>query len=466
MDMPQKRDLERQKMPEQDAKERAKNFAEVNIGLSPEAALLESSRCFQCKKAGCMAGCPVGINIPQFIAAIKDNNLKKAADTLFEANLLPGITGRVCAQENQCEAMCIRKAKSDSVAIGYLERYVADWARENYSPTSHIAPSNGKKAAIVGSGPAGLTCAAELARKGYDVTIFEALHVAGGVLTYGIPQFRLPKEIVKDEIQKLCDLGVKIECNVIIGQTYTIDDLLNKEGFDTIFISSGAGLPIFQNIKGEGLKGVYSSNEYLTRANLMRANRGGKTPILKANRVVVIGGGNTAMDSVRTAKRMGAEKAIILYRRSKEEMPARLEEIKHAEQEGIEFIFLAAPLEILGDDQGRVRGIKCQKMQLGEPDSSGRRSPIPIADTEFEIECEIVIEAIGTGANPLLTRATPDLKLNKRGYIEVDENSMTSINGVFAGGDIVRGAATVILAMGDGKNAAKKMDEYCMQQNR
>ena len=463
MDTKEKMAIPRQKMPSQDAKVRATNFDEVNIGLSKDLALQESERCLHCAMPKCRKGCPVGINIPEFISAIKDDDMKKAADIIYEANLLPGITGRVCAQENQCESQCIRGIKSDSVAIGYLERYVADWARENYKLKAEIPAKNGYKVAVVGSGPAGLTCAGELARKGYEVTIFEALHVAGGVLMYGIPQFRLPKEIVSEEISKLKELGVKIECNVVIGQTFTVEELLNEEKFDAVFISCGAGLPMFQNIPGENLKGVYSSNEYLTRANLMKANRGGVTPILKANSVVVIGGGNTAMDSVRTARRMGAEHATIVYRRSRDEMPARKEEVLHAEQEGVEFNLLSAPVEILGDEQGRVRGIRCQKMELGEPDVSGRRSPVPIPNSEYEIDCEVVIVAIGTRSNPLLTRATPSLNLNQRGNIITDDNGMTSIEGVFAGGDIVRGAATVILAMGDGKRIAESIDNYCMR---
>ncbi len=462
MDLKEKMTLERTAMPEQDPVKRSSNFLEVSLGFTKELASKEACRCLNCKVPACRTGCPVGINIPAFISAIENNNLEQAADIIYESNLLPSITGRVCAQENQCESKCVRKAKSSSVSIGSLERYVADWAREHgYTPKAKLAEPNGKKAAIVGSGPAGLTCAAELARKGYDVTIFEALHTAGGVLMYGIPEFRLPKEIVTKEINQLKALGVKIVCNAVIGQTYTIDDLMNKDGFSTVFIASGAGLPVFQNLKGEGAKGVYSSNEYLTRANLMKANRGGVTPLLTADSVAVIGGGNTAMDSVRTAKRMGAKNAYILYRRGEEEMPARKEEVRHAKEEGVIFHFLSAPTEILSDENGRVCGIRCQKMELGEPDASGRRSPIPIPNSDFELECGLVIEAIGTGSNPLLTRATPELKLNRKGYIETDENGMSSIPGVFAGGDIVRGAATVILAMGDGKRIAEEMDKFC-----
>ena len=449
-------------MPEQKASIRAGNFSEVNLGLAAEAAKIEADRCIRCKAGRCVQGCPVGVNIPAFVQAVAEGNLPKAAEILYEANVLPGITGRVCPQEQQCEAVCIRNNKCEPVAVGYLERFVADWARENRKDVQASLAPSGKRAAIVGSGPAGLTCAGELAKKGHEVTIFEALHTAGGVLKYGIPEFRLPKHIVDLEVQKLRDLGIKIETNVVIGQTYTIKELMADEGFDAVFIANGAGLPVFQNIPGENLKGVYSANEYLTRVNLMGAYKGDEadTPLIRSTAVVVVGGGNTAMDGVRTARRLGAEPATLVYRRSREEMPARAEEVKHAEEEGIRFDFLVNPVEVLGDEQGWVRGVRCVRMQLGEPDDSGRRRPVTIPGSEFDIPCEIFIEAIGTKSNPLLTQTTPELKVNKWGYIEIDANGMTSIPGVFAGGDIVRGAATVILAMGDGKKAAASMDRY------
>ncbi|HOQ86063.1 MAG TPA: NADPH-dependent glutamate synthase, partial [Phycisphaerae bacterium] len=384
------------------------------------------------------------------------------ADILYAANVLPAITGRVCPQENQCEAKCIRTNKSSAAAIGYLERYVADWARANRPDQCVPPPPTGKRVAVVGAGPAGLTCAGELAKLGHAVTVFEALHKPGGVLIYGIPEFRLPKVIVEQEVEKLRKLGVEIVCNVVIGQTYTIDELMTEQGFDAVFIANGAGLPIFQGIPGENLKGVYSANEYLTRVNLMGAFQfpEHETPVIRSKQVVVVGGGNTAMDSVRTARRLGADPATLVYRRSRAEMPARAEEVKHAEEEGVRMEFLVNPIEVLGTDDGWVRAVRCQRMQLGEPDASGRRRPEPIPGSEFEIPCQVFIEAIGTRSNPLLTRSTPALKLNKWGYIEVDANGMTSMPGVFAGGDIVRGAATVILAMGDGKAAAANIDRY------
>lgn len=454
--------IERQKMPEQAAEVRAANFKEVNIGLAAEAARLEANRCLRCKNAKCITGCPVGVNIPAFLEALAEGDLAKAADVLSESNVLPSVTGRVCPQEKQCEARCIRGVKSQPVAIGYLERFVADWARENRNQKVELPPSTGKKVGVIGGGPAGLTCAGELAKRGHDVTVFEALHTVGGVLKYGIPEFRLPKKIVDVEVKKLSDLGIKIETNVVIGQTYTIKELLDEEGFDSLFVANGAGLPVFQNIPGENLKGVYSANEYLTRVNLMGAYQGVEcdTPLIRASSVVVCGGGNTAMDGVRTAKRLGANPATLVYRRSRDEMPARAEEVKHAQEEGIQFEFLVNPVEVLGDEQGWVRAVRCEKMELGEPDQSGRRKPVPIKGSEFEIPCQVFIQAIGTKSNPLLTQSTPDLKVNKWGYIEVDENGMTSIPGVFAGGDIVRGAATVILAMGDGKKAAEAIDRF------
>lgn len=459
--------ISRQQMPEQDAKTRATNFLEVNSGLARAAAQQEAQRCLRCQPAKCIAGCPVGVDIPGFIAAVADGDLSKAADILYASNVLPGITGRVCPQEQQCEARCIRANKSSPVAIGYLERFVADWARQNRPDKFVPPPKTGKRVAVVGAGPAGLTCAGQLAQKGHTVTVFEALHKPGGVLIYGIPEFRLPKQIVDEEVAKLREMGVEIICNVIIGQTHTIDELTSSEGFHAVFIANGAGLPVFQGIPGENLKGVYSANEYLTRINLMGAFRfpEHETPVIRSSRVVVVGGGNTAMDSVRTARRLGADPAVLVYRRSGEEMPARVEEVKHAEQEGIRMEFLTNPVEVLGTDDGWVRAVRCQRMRLGEPDASGRRRPEPIADSEFEIPCEVFIEAIGTRSNPLLTRGTPGLKVNRWGYIEIDDNHMTSIPGVFAGGDIVRGAATVILAMGDGKTSAECIGRYLEQKS-
>jgi len=456
--------IDRQPMPERDPQDRTRDFNEVNLGYSEALAALEANRCLQCRDGKCTYGCPVGIDIPGFLERIAAGDLKGAAELLLSANALPGITGRVCPQEEQCEQVCIRaKGKNGRpVAVGHLERYVADWARENLEMKTLLAPPTGVKVAVVGSGPAGLTCAGELAKKGHDVTIFEALHQPGGVLTYGIPEFRLPNKIIDAEVDRLRQMGVKIVCNVVIGRTFTIDELLGAEGFSAVFVANGAGLPIFLNIPGENLKGVYSANEYLTRSNLMRAYEfpNYDTPIIRGERVVVVGGGNVAMDAVRTAKRLGAREAILVYRRSREEMPARVEEVHHAEQEGIIFRFLCNPTRILGTPDGWVRGIECIRMELGEPDESGRRRPVPVKGSEFVIDCDLVIPAIGTRANPLLTQATPDLKLNKWGYIEVDEHGATSKPGVFAGGDIVRGSATVILAMGDGKKAAAAIDRY------
>lgn len=448
-------------MPEQKPELRSRCFEEVNQGLALEAARMEAERCLRCKDRKCVQGCPVGVDIPGFLGALADGDLYKAADILYAANVLPGITGRVCPQETQCESVCIRGKKGSPVAVGYLERFVADWARDNRPDQYVPLPTTGKRVAVVGAGPAGLTCAGELARKGHHVTVFEALHTAGGVLVYGIPEFRLPKQIVEVEVDKLRKLGVEIVCDVIIGRTYTIRELMDQEGFHAVFIANGAGLPVFQGIPGENLKGVYSANEYLTRVNLMGAYRDdSETPVIRSTQVAVVGGGNVAMDSVRTARRLGADPATLVYRRSRAEMPARVEEVKHAEEEGVKFEFLVNPVEILGDDKGWVRAVRCQRMELGEPDASGRRRPVPIEGSEFDIPCQVFIEAIGTKANPLLTQSTPELKLNKWGNIEIDANHMTSIPGVFAGGDIVRGAATVILAMGDGKNSATAIDKY------
>ncbi len=461
--------LPRQEMPEQDAAVRATNFREVNQGYAPEVACAEALRCIQCKDPKCIAGCPVEIDIPGFVQAVEDGDLNKAADILFRDNVLPGITGRVCPQETQCEQLCVRTKKQTSVGVGHLERFVADWARENREDLYKPPPPTGKKVAIVGSGPAGLTCAGELAKRGHAVTIFEALHVAGGVLVYGIPEFRLPNTVVEAEIDTLKRRGVEIQTDVVIGMTVTIPELMEDEGYHAVFIANGAGLPIFQGIPGENLKGVYSANEFLTRVNLMGASRFDEgemdTPVIKAKQVVVVGGGNTAMDAVRTAKRLGADPSTLVYRRSREEMPARTEEVKHAEEEGVIFKMLNNPVEILGDDKGWVRALKCIKMELGEPDDSGRRRPVPIKGSEFETPCQVFVEAIGTRANPLLTQTTPGLEVNKWGYIVIDDNSMTSISGVFAGGDIVRGAATVILAMGDGKVSARSIHEYLSNGN-
>ena len=449
-------------MPEQDAKPRSRNFEEVNFGLPVETARLEAQRCLRCKKAKCIAGCPVGVDIPGFVVAVAEGELDKAADILYEANVLPGITGRVCPQETQCEILCVTGKKGEPVAVGYLERFVADWAREHRQETVDPPAPSGKRVAVVGAGPAGLTCAGELARRGHAVTIFEALHKPGGVLVYGIPDFRLPQRIIEAEVEKIQQLGVQIACDVVIGQTYTIHELMDQEGFDAVFVANGAGLPIFQGIPGENLKGVYSANEYLTRVNLMGAFRfpENETPVMQSSEVVVVGGGNTAMDAVRTARRLGADPATLVYRRSRQEMPARVEEVKHAEEEGVLLELLVNPVEVLGTDDGWVRAARCVRMELGEPDDSGRRRPIPVQGSEFDIPCQVFVEAIGTRANPLLTQTTPDLKVNKWGYLEVDDNNMTSIPGVFAGGDIIRGAATVILAMGDGKKSAGTIDRY------
>lgn len=449
----------RQLMPEQDADARAHNFGEVNLGMSQKLAMLEAERCLMCKNPVCIDGCPVRVNIPRFIDLMARGDMRGAADSLLDDNALPCVTGRVCPQETQCEGVCLRGKKGDPVAIGYLERFVADWAnthRNGSLPETHVA--SGKSVAIVGSGPAGLTAAGELAKRGHAVTVFEAFHAPGGVLIYGIPEFRLPKDIVRDEIQRLVEMGVDIQPNAIIGKTYTLDEL--RAQFDSVFIAVGAGLPVFMNVPGENLKGVYSANEYLTRVNLMGAHDpNSDTPVLKGQRVAVVGGGNVAMDSVRTARRMGADEAIIVYRRSDDELPARREEVHHAKQEGVRFELLVAPLEVLGKD-GWVSGLRCQRMELGEPDASGRRRPVPVPGSEFTIDCDMVVVAIGTRSNPLLTATAQGLKINEWGYIETDGAGMTSIPGVFAGGDIVRGAATVILAMGDGKRAAAAIDAY------
>ena len=463
MNTKERMQIPRQPMIEQDAKERACNFSEVNLGYGDDVAKLEANRCLVCKNAKCITGCPVGVDIPGFVSAVAEGDLAKAADILLADNVLPGVTGRVCPQEVQCESVCIRGKKGEPVGVGYLERYVADWARVNRKDLFQPPPSTGKKVAIVGSGPAGLTCAGELAKKGHSVTVFEALHEAGGVLMYGIPEFRLPKEIVAKEVETLRGRGVEIVTDCVIGQTYTVPELMDELGYDAVFIANGAGLPLFMGTPGQNHKGVYSSNEFLTRVNLMGAWKGAEgsdTPVMRVNNAVIVGGGNTAMDSVRTALRLGAEKATLVYRRSREEMPARVEEIKHAEEEGVQLDLLCNPVEIIGDENGWVKACRCQRMELGEPDASGRRRPVPVEGSEFEIPCQVFVVAIGTSSNPLLTQTTPGLEVNKWGNITVDDEGMTSIPGVFAGGDIVRGAATVILAMGDGKKTAEAMHKY------
>ncbi len=452
--------IERVKMPEQDAAQRAGNFLEVNLSLSEAAAVREARRCLQCKNRQCVRGCPVEVDIPEFIAKVAEGDFAAAADILFRTNALPAVCGRVCPQEIQCEAQCVRGVKGEPVAVGHLERFVADWAREHAClGETTKADASGFKVAVVGAGPAGLTAAGELARMGHEVTIFEALHAPGGVLRYGIPEFRLPESVIDAEIAQIEKLGVRIECDVVVGKTITLDEI--RREFDACFIANGAGLPVFLNVPGEDLNALYSANEFLVRVNLMTAYKDGpeRTPIIRGRRVVVVGGGNTAMDAVRTARRLGAEKAMIFYRRTEAEMPARVEEIRHAKEEGVEFHLLEAPTEILGEN-GWVRAIRMQKMELGEPDNSGRRRPVPVSGSEHDIECDVVIVAVGINANPLLTATEPKLKTNRWGYIEADESGLTSIPGVFAGGDIVRGSATVILAMGDGKLAAAGIDAF------
>lgn len=453
--------MKRVPIAEQDPKVRATNFDEVCLGYTPEEAMAEASRCLQCKHHPCVGNCPVGIDIPGFIKHIAEGNFEQAAHVLAEYTALPAVCGRVCPQELQCEQKCVRGIKGEAVAIGKLERFAADWARENGIQVGKTKEKNGFKVAVIGSGPAGITCAGDLAKEGYDVTIFEALHEPGGVLVYGIPEFRLPKEkVVKPEIENLKRLGVKIETDVIVGRTVTIDSLLNEEGFHAVFIGSGAGLPIFMGIPGENLNGVFSANEFLTRNNLMKAYREDyDTPIKVGKKVVVVGGGNVAMDAARTALRLGADVTIV-YRRTEKELPARVEEVHHAKEEGVKFEFLTNPVEILGNENGWVRGIRCIRMELGEPDASGRRRPIPIEGSEFEFEADTVIMALGTSPNPLIASTTKGLEVNKKGCIVVDENGQTTREGVFAGGDAVTGAATVILAMGAGKVAAKGIDKY------
>ena len=447
---------------EQDPKVRATNFNEVCLGYNEEEAVREAQRCMHCRNPKCVEGCPVNISIPEFIHAVSERDFAGTYDSISESSSLPAICGRVCPQERQCEGRCLRGIKGDPVAIGKLERFVADWARSNNRKMKCSLSRNGKKVAVIGSGPAGLTCAGDLAKMGYDVTIFEALHKAGGVLVYGIPEFRLPKdEIVAKEIENVRCLGVKIETNVIVGRSVTIDDLMKKEGFEAVFIGSGAGLPMFMNIPGENIKGVFSANEYLTRSNLMKAYRDDyDTPIALGQKVIVVGGGNVAMDSARTALRLGAEVHVV-YRRSEAELPARAEEVEHAKEEGIIFHFLTNPVAILPDEKDYVCGMRCVRMELGEPDATGRRSPIPVENSEFEISCDTVIMALGTRPNPLISSTTDNLEINrKRCIVASEEDGKTSLEGVFAGGDAVSGSATVILAMGAGKRAAKGIDEY------
>jgi glutamate synthase (NADPH) small chain len=455
--------IPRQQMPTRDASERAEVFGEVNLGFTEEMALLEAHRCLECRAASCIRGCPVMVDIPRFVGLVADGDLAGAARSLFGDNALPSVTGRVCPQETQCEAVCILGRKGNPVAIGHLERFVADWARRQQS-TDAVAVEplrqTGKHVAVVGSGPGGLTAAGELVKRGHQVTVFEAFHKAGGVLVYGIPEFRLPKEIVAKEVDRLERLGVRIQCNAVIGATYSIDDL--RRTFDAVFIAVGAGLPLFLGIPGEALKGVYSANEYLTRVNLMEAYAfpDSDTPVMRGRRVVVIGGGNVALDAVRTARRLGAEEATIVYRRSRDEMPGRQEEIGHAEDEGIRLELLLSPVAVEGNADRWVTGLRCVRMQLGEPDASGRRRPAPVEGDERVIPCDTVVVAIGTRANPVLTASCPELDVTSNGYIATDDRGMTNLAGVFAGGDIVRGTATVILAMGDGKRIAATIDDY------
>ena len=461
--------LTRNAMPTQDAFVRAHNFDEVALGYTEEQAIDEAMRCLECKNMPCVSGCPVKIHIPEFISKIKEGDVEAAYQIITKSSSLPAVCGRVCPQETQCESKCVRGIKGESVGIGRLERFVADWHNTFCTEEPTRPQSNGHRVAIVGSGPSGLTCAGDLAKKGYNVTVFEALHTAGGVLVYGIPEFRLPKAIVAKEVETLKKLGVKIETNVVIGKTLTIDELF-ENGYEAVFIGSGAGLPNFMGIPGETLCGVYSANEFLTRSNLMKSYLDNpETPVMKGGKVAVVGGGNVAMDAARTALRLGAEKVYIVYRRSMEELPARKEEVEHAEEEGIEFKLLCNPTEILGYNSpndardlknGFVRGMTCVKMELGEPDERGRRRPVPVENSEFTLDVDTVIMSIGTSPNPLIKSTTDGLEVNRWGGIIVNEDGLTSRNSVYAGGDAVTGAATVISAMGAGKTAAKAIDEY------
>lgn len=460
-DKPKKHRVPRQPMPEQEASVRAHNFNEVPFGYDEETAVIEAGRCIQCKKPLCIEGCPVDIDIPAFIKLIEERDFRGAIRKMKETNMLPAICGRVCPQEAQCEEKCILGKKFEPVAIGRLERFIADWERESGQvDIPEIAPSTGKSVAVVGAGPAGLTVAIDCARSGHKVEVFEALHKPGGVLVYGIPEFRLPKKIVNAEVDVLKQMGVEIHYNYVVGKLETIDELLER--FDAVFVGTGAGLPWFMGIPGENLIGVYSANEYLTRSNLMKAYDfpNFDTPTLRGGVVVTVGGGNVAMDSARTALRLGADKSVLVYRRSRVEMPARVEEVEHAEHEGVEFHLLTTPIRCMGDDKGRVRQIECLRMELGEPDDSGRRRPVPIEGSEYIMDVDTVVIAIGNGPNPLVPQSTPDIETKKWGNIIADDKCRTTKRGVFAGGDIVLGAATVILAMGAGRDAAKAIDKY------
>ena len=462
--MPFQRNMDPHKcpMPSQDPAVRAHNFSEVALGYTYDMAVSEARRCLGCKNKPCVTGCPVQIDIPAFIERVANEDMEGAYQVLHASSALPAVCGRVCPQENQCEGKCVRGIKGESVGIGRLERFVADWHREHSTETPEKPVSNGHKVAVIGAGPSGLTAAGDLARLGYQVTVFEALHLAGGVLVYGIPEFRLPKAIVQQEIDGLKAIGVDIQTNMVIGKVLTVDELMGDFGFEAVYIGTGAGLPRFMGIPGEGLRGVYSANEYLTRVNLMKAYRpGSHTPLLHSRKVAVVGGGNVAMDAARCALRMGAETVYIVYRRGMSELPARAEEVEHAQEEGIVFKTLTNPVEILGDEQGAVRGIRCVEMELGEPDESGRRRPVAKEGSEFDLELDTVIMAIGTSPNPLIRSTTPGLETNRRGCIVTNgEDGLTSRAGVYAGGDAVTGAATVILAMGAGKQAARAIDEY------
>lgn len=449
-------------IPEAEPSVRNTNFSEVALGYTSENAVDEANRCLNCKHRPCVEGCPVGIAIPDFISLIKEGDFIGAAEKIYETNLMPAVCGRVCPQEKQCEQLCVRGIKGEPVGIGRLERFVADYYMANAKKETVVPQKNGHKVAVVGSGPSGLTCAGELARMGYEVTVYEALHEAGGVLVYGIPEFRLPKSIVRDEIENLKKLGVTIRTNFVVGKTATVDELIEEEGFEAVFVGSGAGLPSFMNIPGEEAGGVYSANEFLTRINLMKAfQKGSETPIPQPQRVIVVGGGNVAMDAARCAKRIGAESSIV-YRRTEKELPARLEEIHHAKEEGIEFHFLVNPIAILEDENGWVRGVRLEKMRLSEPDASGRAKPVRIEGSEFDMEADCVVMAIGNSPNPLISRTTKGLEVNRHGCLVLrdSDKGLTTRDGIFAGGDAVTGAATVILAMGAGKTAANSIDEY------
>lgn len=452
--------LKKVEMPTQDGEVRRNNFDEVALGYTPEMAMEEADRCLNCPTKPCVSGCPVSVNIPAFIKLVKEGNFKDAYHVIRNTSSLPAVCGRVCPQETQCESKCVRGIKGEAVAIGRLERFVADWYRENVKEEVAKVEPNGHKVAVVGAGPAGLTCAGDLAKLGYHVSVFEALHVAGGVLMYGIPEFRLPKAIVQNEIEGLKQMGVEINTNVVIGRSESVDELF-EDGYEAVFIGSGAGLPNFMNMPGENLKGVYSANEYLTRTNLMKAYReDADTPIQRAKKAVIVGGGNVAMDAARSAKRLGVEEVTIVYRRSMDELPARKEEVEHAMEEGIIFKLLTNPVQVLGDENGWVKGIECVSMELGEADASGRRRPQVVEGSNFVIDCDCMIMSIGTSPNPLIRSTTKGLETNRKGCLVADENGQTTREGVFAGGDAVTGAATVIMAMGAGKTAAKAMDEY------